>query len=395
MSPSKITASNELIRNINHSIVLDAVREQSPISRADIARRAGLSMSTTMRIVDELLEEKLVVPVGKGASTGGRPGSLVQFNYTGFAVVSIDLGGTKIYGVLSDLAGNISHSVCIPSNDPARQTGPYENLCQVIRELIDFPRPAEQKLLGIGIGAPGITDSKNGVVVLSPNLNWTNYPLGEKLNQKFNLPVYIENDVNLAALGEYGYGAGKGMKDIVLLALGTGVGAGIIIGGALYKGGAQSAGEAGYMIPGREFLKTKYKTGLGAVELFISGTGIVQRSHSLYRIKKQDLTAKDVFEAARAGEEWANNLVEDFIDYGTICVANIVSLLDPEIVIFSGGLMGSADILIKPIEEKLQEMIPFHSKLALSSLGAQATVLGATLYVLTAATGTHAIKQIL
>lgn len=397
MPEARITASTELIHSINHSAVLDAIRDQGPLSRARIAKIAGVSLSTVMRIVEDLIEKGLVVPMGKGASTGGRPGSLVDFNTSGLAVISIDLGGTKIYGAATDLGGSIQHDLRIPSQGSDHYgSTTLERLIAVIDELVTAAQPSGRRLLGIGVGAPGITNDRQGIILMSPSLGWKDMPLKQILHERFDLPVFVENDVNLAALGEYGYGAGKGYKNIALIALGTGIGGGIVIGGALYRGSGQAAGEIGYMVPGREFLGVEYSS-FGALEQVASGTGIMRRALEQLDGKAPEgnsFTAKDVFEAARCGKEWAIRLVNDMVDYLTVCIANVVSVLDPDAVILSGGLMESADLILEPVRRKLDRLIPMRPELLHSKLGPRAIVLGATLYVLTATTGSHAVRRL-
>jgi glucokinase len=393
MTNTYIPASSELIRTINHSLVLDAIQQHGPLSRAQIGREVGISMSTSMRVVDELIEEGLAVSAGKGRSTGGRPGELIGFNSTGFAVVSIDLGATKIYGAVTDLSGNILHEVLVPSINQSDPKSSLERLTAVIAELLDKPRLAGQKVMGIGIGVPGVTKS-NGVVILAPSLGWSEFPLRELLVKRFPYPIYVENDANLAALGEYGYGEGKGMKNLVVIVFGTGVGAGIIIGGSLYKGRNQSAGEIGYMIPGKEFLGIAYK-GFGAFEMLASGSGIETRAKKVLGAQAPvNLSAKEVFEAARTGQDWAKLLVADVVDSAVISIANVISVLDPDAIILSGGLTESEDLLVQPIRERLKNLIPIQPNIISSSLGHRATVLGSTRYVLTAVTGSHAVHQI-
>jgi glucokinase-like ROK family protein len=388
----KVTATSELIRTINRSTILDLIREKGPISRAELSRKVGVSQSTVMRVVDELTDEELVLPAGSGKSTGGRPGSLVEFNETGFAVVAVDLGGTKIYGSLTDLGGTIQHEISVPSVQES-----LSELIRLIDSLLKTPRPSGQKVMGIGIGAPGVT-LPNGVVTLAPGLGWKSMSLKSILAERFDYPVYVENDVNLAALGEYGFGAGRGVQNLVSIFVGTGIGAGIIIGGALYRGHNCSAGEIGYMVPSTEFLGKEY-AGFGALEDVASGTGIADKARGVLMevdgsIPTDDLTAKDVFEAARSGEDWAVRIVDETVDYLTIAVANVSAFLDPEMIVLSGGVMESADLIFEPVQARLEGLMPKLPELVLSSLGPKATVLGATMLVMTAVTGSTAVKQL-
>lgn len=390
MNATTITATSELIRTINRSAVLDLIRLNGPLSRAELARRTGASLSTVMRVVDELMAEDLIMDAGSGQSTGGRPGSLVGFNHTGFAVVAVDLGGTKIYGTLTDLGGNVQHEISMPTGADSLQ-----DLTGVIETLADVPRPSGQKIMGIGVGVPGVT-APDGTVMNAPALGWKDVPLSAILAGRFDHPVFIENDVNLATLGEYGFGAGQGVENLINIFIGTGIGAGIIIGGALYRGFNCAAGEVGHMVPGPEFLGREF-AGFGALETVAAGNGIAQRA----RQAAQDagspgdaLTTRDVFDAARDGEPWAVRLVDEAVDYLALTVANVSVLLDPELILLGGGMMESADLLFEPLRSRIEGLIHRTPQLALSSLGPRATVLGATMLVLTAVTGSTAVRQL-
>ena len=396
----KLTSSSDLTRTINRSNILDLIRENGPVSRAQISKETDISLSTVMRIVDELKSEELVYEVGKGESTGGRPGTLYDFNHQGFAVIAVDLGGTKIYGTINDLSGTIIYEKRMRTKgDLDTEEDVLERLMDLVDILYKVPRPEGQKIMGIGIGAPGITMTEQGIITNSPSLGWKDLPLRDILYQRFNLPIFIENDVNLAALGEYGFGAGRGSKNMVCLALGTGIGAGIIIGGLLYKGQTYAAGEIGYMIPSANYLGKSYTVGLGALEQVASGTGLARRARQILLEKNQELPeceidAKYVFTAARNGEAWAKKLVDETVDCLTLAIANINSLLNPEVIVLTGGLMKSADLLLDPIRERLRGLSPALPKLVISSLGPRAIVMGATLFVLSAATDSRAVKQL-
>jgi predicted NBD/HSP70 family sugar kinase len=239
---------------------------------------------------------------------------------------------------------------------------------------------------GIGVGAPGVTLHKEGIVTWAYTLHWDNFPLKAKLSERYDLPIIVDNDVNLAALGELWFGAGQNVQDMILIAIGTGIGAGVIIDGALYRGSKEASGEIGNMIPGREFLGKNYQD-FGALESVASGTGIAARGRDLLRSQRSqqellDLMAEDVFNAARKGEPWAWTVINETVDYLAIAIANLVSAFDPELVVLGGGVSRSADMLIAPILSRIAGAIPNPPKLVVSNLGLQATVMGAITNVL-------------
>jgi len=391
------TATASLMRSINRSAVLDVIRQNSPIARSQIAKRLNVSLPTVMRIVDDLIAEDLVRPHGSREATGGRPRSLLEFNGKAYAVVGVDLGGTKMFGAVADLAGTIQHEVHVPL-DAGDRDGSLQRLCDLIQTLLDAPRPPGQRIRGIGVGAPGVTLSQEGVVTWAPSLGWRDLPLKDILSKRFNLPVLVENDVNLAALGELGYGAGQGARDLVCIAIGTGIGAGIIIDGSLYRGHNEASGEIGYMVPGVEFLGRRYDQ-FGALETLASGTGVAKRARQLLveqgvPLPPEGLDAEWVFAAARAGQAWAQRVVDETVDYLSLAIANVSTLLNPELVILGGGVVRSADLLIEPILRRLEGVVPCVPRLVASPLGRRAAVMGAIMLVLNATTEQFVVKRL-
>jgi glucokinase-like ROK family protein len=381
--PLTITAS--AMRDINRSAILEIIRRESPISRTAIAERLNVSLPTVMRIVDGLIEEGFVRLHGTTEWSGGRRRPLLEFNSDGYVVLGVDMGGTKMYGALSDLGGNILDEVNIGHHGSSAEES-FNYLTRLIDQLLASLRVERQRVRGIGVGAPGVTLHKEGIVTWAYTLHWDNFPLKARLAERYDLPIIVDNDVNLAALGELWFGAGQNVQDMILIAIGTGIGAGVIIDGALYRGSKEASGEIGNLIPGREFLGKNYQD-FGALESVASGTGIAARARDLLRSQRSqqellDLTAEDVFEAARKGEPWAWTVINETVDYLAIAVANLVSAFDPELIVLGGGVSRSADMLIAPILARITGVIPNPPKLVVSNLGLQATVMGAITNVL-------------
>lgn len=393
----KQSATAGLIRKINRSSVLNLVRENSPISRTQIARRLSMSLPTVMRIVEDLVEEDLVRPHEKTEPTGGRRRPLLEFNSDAYAVVGVDLGGTKMLGAVANLAGTIQQEIQNPLQGNGSD-GALQRLFQLIESLLSTPRPAGQRIRGIGIGAPGITLGEEGVVTWAPSLAWRGLPLKEILSDRFDFPVFVENDVNLAALGELGFGAGRGVQNLVSISVGTGIGAGIIVDGALYRGHRQAAGEIGYLPPGVGFLGRRYDQ-FGALENLASGTGIAERARLLLEqqnlpIPDSGLSAEQVFAAARRQEPWAVQAISETVDYLSLAIASVSVLLDPELIVLGGGVALSADLLVEPILRRLDGVVPHPPRMVVSTLGRRAAVMGAIMLVLNGTTEHMVVERI-
>lgn len=381
--PSTITATN--MREINRSAILEFIRRRSPVSRSEIAASLNVSLPTVMRIVDQLTLEGLVRQKENTEWTGGRRRSLLEFNAEEHVVIGIDLGGTKMFGAAADLDGRIIAEINLGRHGTSGEYS-FHSLVELIQKLLEAPELTGRKLRGIGVGAPGVTLHEQGIVTWAPSLKWRDYPLKAKLKEHFKLPISIDNDVNLAALGELWFGAGQNIRNMALISVGTGIGAGIIIDGALYRGSNEASGEVGYLIPSPQSLGQRYEA-FGALESLASGTGIAQRAARKLQSMgqepgKEEITAHMVFEAMRQGEEWARSIVETTVDYLAIAVASISTILDPEIIVLGGGVARSADLLIEPILARLNGALPTQPNLVASQLGRRAAVMGAIVNVL-------------
>jgi glucokinase len=372
------TISATEMRGINRSAVLDIIRRQGPIPRTEIAAVLQVSLMTVMRIVDELIAEDLVRPTGKKEFSGGRRRPLLEFNAENHLVIAVDMDESGLTGAVADLAGNILTEMSLPQDPPGGIH--YEPLVKIIEELLISARKTGKHIRGIGIGAPGITYTENGQVQWAPTLEWRNFPVKEKLSKHFNLPVILDNDVNLSALGEMWFGVAQSYTNLVLMIVGHGIGAGVIIDGAVYRGSHLTAGEIGFLLPDRSQLGIQ-REGVGALESLASGDSIALRARYVLKNRLSTdelakLTAEDVFSAFRRGEEWSRPIVSDVVDYLAQTVAALTVCYDPEIIVLSGGVARSADLLIEPICQRINGSIPIQPQLVASTLGPRAAILG-------------------
>ena len=378
-----ITAAE--MREINRSSILEMVRSNSPISRTQIAEDLHVSLPTVMRIVDELMEDGLVVEDGEKEWSGGRKRKRLIFNGTQHLVIGIDLGGTKIYGAVANYNGEILHEVRIEHHQ-TRSEESLELLCSIIDQLLAFSEDLNLPVRGIGVGVPGVVQPDTGIVGIAPALDWKDFPLKSRLQERYDHPIAIENDVNLAALGEMWFGTQGDENNLVLLTIGTGIGAGIIINGAVYGGSHNMAGEVGYFLPDRTHLGQKYP-GFGALEILASGTGIANRARELLADTLspealENLTAYDVFDAVRQQKDWAITVLDETVDYLAQLIGAISTIFDPDVILLGGGVSRSADLLIDPICSRLKDTLLLEPNLRASQLGYRAAVMGAIIRLL-------------
>jgi glucokinase len=304
--------------------------------------------------------------------------------------IGIDFGGTKVFGALVSPGGVISDETYLehagasgpPSDATAQELAlgtAYARLLELGTTLVAKARAAGRRPVGIGIGAPGMI-GPGGVVLVAGAIGWKNAPLGAMLERRLGLPVRIENDVNLAALGEHSVGAGRGKSSLFLLAIGTGIGGALIIDDKLWRGGRFAAGEIGALLPGREFLGWADRD-WGALEAHASGTGLAvearrQAEQAGVAVTPEQLRGERIFAAAAAGVPWARKVIDAAVDLWTIALGAVQVVIDPEVIVLSGGVSSSAAAFLPEISARLARALPQAPDIVVSDLGYRAGVLG-------------------
>ena len=378
------TGDATLLRRVNASAVLDMIRDQGPISRSEVARRLGLSPATITRIVSDLLEQQIVVEGAASRAAHGRRPVLLEFNPRASLIIGVYVG-QNMMGALSDLSGEILERRVVPS---ARGQEGLDRLVRLVKDLHTSSIEYGIAVRGVGVGIPSIVNRRDGTVVWAPVLGWRNLPVQDYLRRALNLPVFVENEANLSALGESWKGVGQDVDTLICLSIGGGVGAGIVVDGRLYRGAYYGAGEIGYIIPNEKYLGRVYDD-YGCLEGLAGSTGIVRRA--LARLENgqvssflmangevpDHLSADAVLSAARSGDPLAMTVVDETVDYLAITVANLICTLDPEMVVISGDLAEYGDLFIDPIKERMRGIPPRVPDIVISELRMDATVLGA------------------
>jgi len=306
--------------------------------------------------------------------------------------IGIDLGGTNIAVGLVDEQGNIIRKESIP-------TGAKRHYSEIIKDMADLSKKvcadsgvSLDDIKSIGIGSPGTCDDKNGILVYANNLNFLNVPMRAEMQKHIDKPVFIGNDANVAALAEY-YNAGIDMECFVAITLGTGVGGGVIINGKIFTGFNNAAGELGHMV----IVSDGYPCTCGRKgcwESYASATALIRQtkvelavcSDSLmYEMTGGDLekvSGKTAFGAARNGDESALKVVNQYINYVAIGVANLINIFQPEMLVIGGGICKEGDYLLNPIKEICKNQTYSRggikiTELGIAKLGNDAGIIGA------------------
>lgn len=355
----KKVARPESMGRVNQKIVLEEIRFNGPISRADIARKTGLSKPSVSRAVDNLLRDKLVFeedPLENHQEVGRKP-TWLRFNTKAAFFQGVDIGGTKITFGLGDLSGELleEHNV----KNPRHWDKIVKLISNEVQQVLRNANIPLEKLKGIAVAAQGVVNIEKGEVTSAPNIEGPDrYPLRERIKEHLSVPVWIENDVNLAAMGEFWKKQGK-YKDIVYISLGTVIGGAIIINGSLFRGKNYYAGEIGWFIPSKEYLFKDFGE-FGCLESVASGPALNKKAKRMVgRFSKEgdllisykDLSPKHIFDAYKKGNALAKRIVNEWVTYLGITISNISSLLNPELVILDGGLTRSGGFFLNDLEK--------------------------------------------
>jgi len=384
----------------NKRLVLKVIYEQGPVSRADIARTTHLARTTVSNVVSSLLAEEMVEEVGQRLLERGKPATLIRVVDDSRQIIGIDLGGRAFRGVVSDLRGNILHR----QNLPVAHHQGDEALQQVYRLIDGLTAQATRPLLGIGVGVPGLVDAEKGQVRQSGRLNWRDFPLRQLLSQRYHLPIHIVNDSHVAAFGEYTFGNGRDVANLVVITAGMGISAGVVLGGQLHFGDSFGAGEIGHIrvVTGPEARLCSCGN-RGCLETVVNERVLVEQAreiarrnpHSLLHQFIEDTDAPldiDVVSRAfAAGDSELQMLIAQMGRRLGYAVAAIAGILNVERIVVAGSMARFGDPLLAAMQQELQAslhpMLAHRTQIRLSSLGEDIVMKGAVAIVLSAEMG--------
>jgi predicted NBD/HSP70 family sugar kinase/DNA-binding XRE family transcriptional regulator len=345
-------ADQTIARKYNRAQILNRLRLQEAVSRADLAKQIGLTRSTISRIVDELIAEKLVHETTSSQSERGRPGILLSLNPNGGSAIGLEIGVNFISILLTDF----SPTPIWRDRIRLDQDDDWEAYIKKAEELIETAREiAENKglpLMGIGVAIWGMIDHAKGMIHYAPNLKWRDIPLESKWNKLFNVPVYIENDANASALGEYYFGAAKNIEDFIYLSMDIGIGGGIISKGRLFRGASGFAGEIGHMVIDQngEICSCGRR---GCLETKAGRRVIVKRYRDL--TQENDMTLENIIQRGMEGDTVAKMIFSEVGESIGLGVGTLVNLFNPKCVILGWSLGQAYELLMPGILRSLEK----------------------------------------
>ncbi len=340
------------LRRINRSTLLKQIYFGGPVNRLELSQQTELSPATVTNLSGELLAEGVIIESGIEEIEAGRPRTLLTINPQYGYFIGIDVGETRIQSELFDLTMHrlctVIHPLSREENQPKQVVDP---IVASVKDLLAQANLQSKDVLGVGIGMPGLVDPASGVSIYAPNWDWHDVPLLSMLKKHLDMPIYLDNGAKAMALAESLFGAGRDKDSVAVLLIGTGIGAGIITEGSLYRGAINSAGEFGHITVELDGRLCRCGS-RGCLEAYAGAPGIIQRmaEHGLKSPLPQSgdqmETIVAIAEAARKGELHAIQVLNETARYLGAGVANLINLVNPQIILLGGWVwMQIGDII--------------------------------------------------
>lgn len=383
------------LRRHNQALVLDLVRTQGPISRAQLARLGRLSMPAVMDIVGVLIADGLVREVGVGPSSGGRRPMLLDVVPEAFCALGVEVGTRTIRAVVTDLHAVVRHRTEVLSDMEHGPAALQHQLGAMLRDMLHNATRGFGGVLGVGLAVPAPILDSTALSFSPPSFpDWGELRLGDWLGAELKLPVIVENDAKAAALGEFLYGAGRGVRNLFYLIVHRGVGGAAIINGELYRGADGGAGEIGHVAIERDGPRCGCGQN-GCLEALVGREAIRQRAiQALLQAGATELAGRpidelrtdDVVDAALAGHALARDLLIETGQFLGQGLATVVNLFNPELVILGGATMRAGPLILDPIADVVRRRsmagMAQDMRIVPGALGEDAGAIGAASLVL-------------
>ena len=367
-------ATHQLTKQHNRDLVLGNIFANESISRAEVARLTNLTRATVSELVNGLLEQGLVEEVGRGESIGGKSPILLSVARDSRYLIGLNLAQDKFIGAIVNLRGEIKEMVEEPVHDSNGQTA-LELVYKIVSQLV---KTKLKPIVGIGVGTPGLVNTREGLVVNAVNLDWQDLPLGSLLEKKYKLPVSVLNDSQATAIGEFVYGGQHARDDnLIVVNVKHGIGSGILVNGRLFQGDGGGAGEIGHVVVqenGELCRCGKY----GCLETVSSASAVLRKLNldSLELVK----TAFD------AGDKKAKRVVDAAAHYLGISLANLIGTLNIQKIVLTGDMTRFGTAWLDTVNESMQDAalsrLSENTKLELGKLDYRACILGASAFLL-------------
>jgi predicted NBD/HSP70 family sugar kinase len=368
------------------SFVLDTIRKYGPINRYEIARKTSLSPATVTNITDKLIKAGFISEVPSSVSKRGRKPINLTLSNKNHLSIGIEIDARYITGVVIGLDGDVQKSERIEVNRSTPEDI-FQETVKVYNSLVSCLD--RRKIIGLGVGIPGLIDPKNRMVIFSAVLGWRDVSVDEFLSI-IDVPLFIEDNVRAITLGELWYGAGIGKENLLCIGAGRGISAGIVIDGAIYSGPNDRAGEFGHMVIEKDGKKCKCGN-YGCLEPYVSTETIIEKvlegiennAYTRFSPKDEDRLFEEIVQAGKEGDKFILNIFEEVGEYLGIGIANIINFFNPELIILADELSKAGDLILDPVKRAIRlHALPPIPEIVISKLGSLACAVGsATLAV--------------
>ncbi|MCF8070009.1 MAG: ROK family transcriptional regulator [Desulfobacterales bacterium] len=380
-------ATREQTKEHNKKLILNTVYVQGEMSRADIARLTKLTRATVSSIVSELIDDGLIDEIGQGKSLGGKRPIILKVLGNSRQLIGIDLADNEFRGGIVDLNGVIVNRVKIPVNDKSGKAA-----LNLVYNLIDsLVATSTSPLLGIGIGTPGLIDAHEGKVRSAINLDWQDLPLRKILKDRYNLNVYMANDCQVAALGEYTFNYRGTIPNLIVVKVGRGIGAGIVINGKLYQGDDFGAGEIGHIGIKENGLQCVCGN-RGCLETIVSNKAVLNYAVELaqnnpesslhqFSNSKNRIDYNSVVKSFNAGDDEIQAFIHDIGRCIGITLANMVGILNIHNISIAGMICNFGNDLLTSIQQEINKrsmpILNRNTRVVFSNMGEDIIIRGA------------------
>jgi N-acetylglucosamine repressor len=386
------------MKSHNQSTVLNMIRLREPISRAEIAKLAGLTPPTVSSLVSELVEKNLITEEQLTSSkVGGRKPIMLRINYSAHYIIGVYAAAEVIRVILTTMDGKILNDYMIDITILPSKSEFINMIMKSIHYVLNETHIEKDLILGIGFAMHGLVDPDQGLAIFSPHLHLENIPIKESLEKEFNIPVVVENDVRALAIAESWFGQGQGFSNFICLSVGRGIGSGIFINNEIYKSSFNTAGEIGHTIVDVNGPQCNCGN-KGCLEAVASESAILDKVYKgldsnresklrdWVKGSEKNLSIQMVFKAAQEGDCLATSILEESGHSLGIATANLINILKPSKVILEGRIFEEGDFVLSPLKKMINQYTFKSSQeeitVVCSKLGKTGMVLGAVTLVL-------------
>ena len=364
--------SQRTLNEINISVVIDRIRRGDNVSRSSLSRELKLSLPSISRIVRKLINKNYVIEVGLGNSSGGKKPTIIRFNRERSYVIGIGVDINFIDVMLSDLSGNEKKNIYKKFLKDKSPKDMIKTIVKYIYKIIEEAKVENDKVEVVSLGIPAMVESETGLIRMCPTMpSWEGINLSKVLSEKINKEVLVDNEANMSLLGERWKGGAQDIDNVIFIGVGTGIGAGILINEKIFRGSNGSAGEIGHMFIDRN-LNRSISQPYGQFEYLASNTALGRKATEIDSSSEDKKDMKD-----RAKDNSKKNLILKVLDNFAFGIANLIAVLNPELVVIRGELFYDSDYFFDYFKDKVNSITPFKTRIVKSSLKERAVTYGA------------------